>query len=135
MTIPAAPERHPAVIRANIVIEDGQIVSIGGIPGGDAWRLGRDAADPAARSDEHSRRPWLRHINIKAQPDGLHIAAGGEEVLSIAYDATSLGGLWGLLKPLAGATLADNPGLTQLIEQMILPMLTTSDVDVTLTLQ
>jgi hypothetical protein len=136
VTLPAAPAGvAPAVIRANIVIENGQIVSIGGIPAATLGALGvtLPTLPPEAMSILGSLGSDT--INIKAQPDGLHIAAGGEEVLSVAYDTASLGGLWGLLKPLAGATLADNPGLTQLIEQMILPMLATSDVDVTLTLQ
>ena len=135
VTIPAAPDVAPPVIRANIVVDNGEIVSFGGIPAATLGALG--VTLPTLPPEVMSILGSLGAdtINLTVQPDGLTILAGGEEVLSVAYDATSLGALWGLAKPLAGATLADNPGLTQLIEQMILPMMTISDVNVTIELQ
>ena len=123
------------MIRANVVIEDGAIVSFGGIPAETLAALG--VTLPSLPPEVMSILGSLGAdtLNVRVQPDGLQILAGGEEVLSMAYDAASLGALWGLVKPLAGPTLADNPGLTQLLEQTILPLMTKADVDLTITLQ
>lgn len=135
VTIPAPPDVAAPVIRANVVIEDGAIVSFGGIPAETLAALG--VTLPSLPPEVMSILGSLGAdtLNVRVQPDGLHILAGGEEVLSMAYDAASLGALWGLVKPLAGPTLADNPGLTQLLEQTILPLMTKADVDLTITLQ
>lgn len=137
VVIPApATDIAAPVIRANVVIENGQIASFGGISAETLAGLGVSlpTLPPAVMSILDSLDADT--LNIKSQGgDGLHILANGEEVLSLGYDPASLGAMWSLLKPLMGDTIANNPGLAQLIEQQILPLLTVADLDVTVTMQ
>ena len=137
VTLPAPPADMVApVIRANVVIENGQIASFGGISAETLAGLG--VALPTLPPEVMSILGSLNAdtLNIKSQGgDGLHILADGEEVLSLGYDPTSLGAMWSLVKPLMGDTIAKNPGLAQLIEQQILPLLTVADLDVTVSVQ
>ena len=137
VTIAAPPaDIDTPVLRANIAVENGQITSVGGIPAGVLAALGVElpALPPAVTDLINSL--GASTLSIQSQGgDGLHILADGEEVLSLAYDATSLGALWTLAKPFLGEAIAGNDGLVQLIEQTMLPLLTVSDLDVTINVQ
>ena len=133
---PPSSDIGTPVIRANIVVENGQITSIGGIPAATLAGLGVNL--PALPPEVMNLIGTLgaSTLNIQSKGgDGLHILADGEEVLSLAYDPASLGALWTLVKPFLGDSVASNPGLVQMIEQQILPLLTVADLDVAISVQ
>jgi hypothetical protein len=137
VTIAAPPADIDApVLRANIAVANGQITSVGGIPAGVLAALGVELPALPPMVTDLIASLGASTLSIQSQGgDGLHILADGEEVLSLAYDAASLGALWTLAKPFLGEAIAGNEGLVQLIEQTILPLLTVSDLDVTINVQ
>ena len=65
----------------------------------------------------------------------LNIQLDGKNALTIGFDAASLKGALALAKPFLAGTLLEDPAISKLIEDQILPLAPSADLDVQVNLK
>ncbi|MBW7886063.1 MAG: hypothetical protein H3C34_26220, partial [Caldilineaceae bacterium] len=125
----------PPVIRAKVGVKNGQIASVGDLTADQLAALG--VALPALPPNVMQILGDLnaKQVDIVSQPNALQINVNAEQVASIKYDQTSLQAAYGVAKPFLKGTLLENPGLSQLIEDQILPLVPAADINVQITIE
>jgi hypothetical protein len=123
------------VIRANVSVKDGQIVSVGDLSAEQLAQLG--VALPALPPDVMQILSDLnaQTVGIVNTPNNLAISVNGSELMSLDYDAASLATALELAKPYLAGTPLEDPAVMQLIQEQILPIAPAADVNVQITVE
>lgn len=123
------------VIRLDAVVQNGQIVSVGGLPAEALAALGVEL--PALPPDVMKILGDLgaKTVDIVNTPNNLSIQINGSELLSIDYDAASLGAVLELAGPYLAGTPLEDPAIMKLVQDVILPIAPAADLKVQLTIQ
>ena len=74
-------------------------------------------------------------LGIKSEANKLNIQLDGKNALTIGFDAASLKGALALAKPFLAGTLLEDPAISKLIEDQILPLAPSADLDVQVNLK
>lgn len=125
----------PPVIRAQIGVKDGQIVSIGNLSAEQLGQLG--VALPALPPNVMQILGDLdaKTVDIINTPNNLAINVNGTQLLSVDYDAASLAAALDLAKPYLAGTPLEDPAVMQLVQEQILPIAPAADVNVQITVE
>jgi len=133
---PANLGNTPApVIRLNAVVQNGRIVSVGGLSAEALAALGVEL--PTLPPDVMKILGDLsaRTVDIVNTPNNLSIQINGSELLSIDYDAASLSTVLDLAGPYLAGTPLEDPAVMKLVQDVILPIAPAADLKVQLTIQ
>jgi len=74
-------------------------------------------------------------VGIQTNNGMAEVQLDGETALSLQYDTASLQALLGLVKPLLGVELLNDPNISKILDEQILPLVPGANVDVTIDLQ
>ena len=74
-------------------------------------------------------------VGIQTSNGVAEVQLDGETALSLQYDTASLQTLLALVKPLIGVELLNDPNISKIIDEQILPLVPGAEVDVTVDLQ
>jgi len=123
------------VIRANVSVKDGQIVSVGDLSAEQLAQLG--VALPALPSNVMQILGDLdaKTVGIVNTPNNLAISVNGSELMSLDYDAASLAAALELAKPYLAGTPLEDPAVMQLVQEQILPIAPAADLNVQITVE
>lgn len=124
------------VIRAALAVDgNGVVQQIGNISAG---TLGSVGVPPIALpSNVVDLLSGLGASNVALQTGNgtAEVKLDGEMALSLQYDAASLATLLNLVKPLANIEALNDPNLSKIIEEQILPLVPGAQLDVSVDLQ
>jgi hypothetical protein len=125
----------PPVIRAQVGVKDGQIVSVGDLSAEQLAQLG--VALPALPPNVMQILGDLdaKTVDIINTPNNLAINVNGAQLLSVDYDAASLATALELAKPYLTGTPLEDPAVMQLVQEQILPIAPAADVNVQITIE
>ena len=133
---PANLGNTPApVIRLNAVVQNGRIVSVGGLSAEALAALGVEL--PTLPPDVMKILGDLsaRTVDIVNTPNNLSIQINGSELLSIDYDAASLSTGLDLAGPYLAGTPLEDPAVMKLVQDVILPIAPAADVKLHITIE
>lgn len=142
VTPPADPTFAPAdlgdmaapTLKAKVVVQDGQITSVGGLSAEQLAALGVTLPALPANIMDILTGLGANQVDIVTVPNEIQIMLNGNQVMGIQNDAASLAAAWNLAKPFLSGAVAD-PGLQKLIEEQILPVIPGADVNISITLE
>lgn len=131
---PASDQPAPT-IKLNAAITGDQITSIAGLDADQMQSLGISLPTLPANVVTMLKGLNAKQINLVNTPGKLTVNLDGKDAINMQYDEASLRTAWDLAKPqLADSPLAD-PALQKLIEEQVLPLLPTTNLNVAVTLQ
>ncbi len=140
---PAEPTFAPAdlggltapSIRLNATVQNGQIVSVGGLPAEALAALGVEL--PALPPEVMTILSDLgaETVEIVNTPNNLSIQINGAELLSIDYDTASLATVLELAGPYLAGTPLEDPAVMKLVQDVILPIAPAADLRVVLNVE
>ncbi len=122
-------------IRANVVVQDGQITSVGNLTAEqlDALGVSLPALPPNVMDILNSIN--AQEIDIIGEPNNLQIHVNGAEALSLDHDEASLKAALNLAKPYLAGTPLEDPAVLALVEEQMLPILPAADLQIKITLE
>lgn len=133
MQAPTLPEGMSApTIHLNTAFgEDGSLQAIGSLTTDELAGLGvplsfslpANVASALGQSGASS-------LGIKTEANKLNIQLDGKNALTLGFDQASLQGALTLAKPFLAGTLLEDPAISKLIEEQILPLAPAADLDV-----
>lgn len=124
------------VIRVALGVNDqGTITSIGNIPGELLAAVGVPPVTLPSNITGILSGLGADQIGIHTDNGLAEVQLDGETALSLQYDAASLQTLLNLVKPLLGVELLNDPNISRIIDEQILPLAPGAQLDVTVDLQ
>jgi len=123
------------VIRLNAAVQNGQIVSVGGLPAEALAALGVELPTLPPDVMKILNDLGAKTVDIVNSPNNLSIQVNGAELLSIDYDAASLATVLQLAGPYLAGTPLEDPAVMKLVQEVILPIAPAADLQVQLTIQ
>lgn len=123
------------VLSAAVIVKDGQIASVGGLTTDQLGALGVTLPTLPPNVTDLLATLGAKEIDIVNKPNDLQISLNGTQVLSMQHDKASLEAAWNLAKPFLADSPAADPAMQQLIEQIVLPMLPGTALDVKITVE
>jgi hypothetical protein len=123
------------VIRASATFQDGVLTGVQGLPEQALAALGLNGvALPPAALDLLAGLN-ASSLTIKTEPNKLSVDVNGANLLSMGIDQNNLSALFNVAKPFLAGTPLENPSLSAFIENVLLPLLPGSDIQVTVNLE
>lgn len=132
LATPESSDSQSAVIHADAVYSDGAIQSIGGLPEGAI--PGMPLALPANVTGILSALD-AQAIELATDPGKLNLLLDGDTALTLNYDDASLAAALNLAGPFLAGTPLENPAVVTLVQEQILPLVPSADLDITVALQ
>lgn len=126
----------PPVIKADLLVDaNGNISTIGNLNTADlaAFGLPASIALPGNILDM-LKGLGADKVGIVSEAGKADVQLDGETALSLTYDSNSLRSLLALLKPMLGVALLDDPTLSKLIDEQIMPIAPGAQLNVTVDL-
>lgn len=124
------------VIRAALSVDaQGTVSNIGNISGDTLAAVGVPPIALPANIVSILDSLGASQVGIHTTDGTAEVKLDGETALSLQYDAASLQALLSLVKPLAGVELLNDPNISKIIDEQILPLVPGAQVDVTVDLQ
>jgi hypothetical protein len=124
------------VIRAALTVDgSGALQNIGNISGDTLSSVGLPPITLPANIVDLLSGLGASQVALQTGDGTAELKLDGETALSLDYDAASLGALLNLVKPLANIELLNDPNISKIIEEQILPLAPGAQVDVTVDLE
>jgi hypothetical protein len=101
---------------------------------GDLAALGLPAMNLPANIVTMLTQLGAKEVKIDTNAGNLNLLLDGKNALTMNYDVKSLQAALDLAAPFLKGTLLEDPAIAALLKDTILPLLPSSDVDITLTL-
>jgi hypothetical protein len=138
-TAPFAPvdlgDLSAPALRLRLNVDNaGTVTSIGNIDAGDLQAVGLPAITLPANIMDIVKSTGARQVAIQTSDGRAEILLDGKQALSLDYDAASLQRLLDTLKPFLGVELLNDPAISALIEQVILPLAPGANLDISIAL-
>jgi hypothetical protein len=133
---PTEADPQAPVIHANLSVDaQGNLTQVGDFSAEDFSALG--VTLPALPLDalNRLREAGIGEVNLDTDPGKLNVRFDGNDILALNYDAAALATTMAIAAPFATGTLLEDPGLNQLLNEQILPLVPVADVNVTVALQ
>lgn len=135
MVTPELGDIAPPVIRADATFANGELQSLSEISAESLDALGVVPPTLPPNVLDILNNLNAETVELVTSPNQLDINVNGSLLLSLIYDAPSLGRALNLAAPFAPDSPLQNEALMTLVQEQILPLVPGSDVDVTLHLQ
>jgi len=135
MATPETNDITPPIIRADATVVDGQIQAINELSADTLGQLGVELPTLPPEVMQILTDLNAETLQLRTSPNQLDVNVNGEPLVSLSYDQASLQHLLNLLQPFLGDTPLQNPAVTQLLENEILPLVPGADIDVTVNVQ
>ncbi|MEZ4870289.1 MAG: hypothetical protein R3C14_53660 [Caldilineaceae bacterium] len=130
LSAPTATDVAPPVIHLNAVYSNGAIQSLGGLTDLPMLPI---ALPPNVAQILDSLN--AKEVKLKTDGGKLNVMLDGNTALTLNYDDPSLQSALNLAGPFLGGTPLDNPAMQQLLENEILPIVPSADLDVKVAVQ
>ena len=133
---PTEADPQAPVIHANLSVDaQGNLTQVGDFSAEDFGELG--VTLPALPLDalNRLREAGIGEVNLDTDPGKLNVRFDGNDILALNYDATALATTMAIAAPFATGTLLEDPGLNQLLNEQILPLVPVADVNLTVALR
>lgn len=136
MQAPELGEFAPPTIHAIATYESGQLAELNGIPAADLGPLADSIPELPANIQQMFQSMGAQQAQIKNETNKLSILINGGEFISLDYDQPKLARLLELAGPFLGPdSPLNDPNLSTIINEQILPLAPASDIDITLNLK
>ena len=127
---PQAPVVH---LRLGVDAQ-GNVTQLGDFSAQEIGQLGVTLPALPLDSVNRLRDAGIGEVNINTDPGVLHVVFDGNDVLNLNYDQASLAETMQIAAPFATGTLLDDPGLSDLLNNEIVPMFPAADLNLTVSL-
>jgi antitoxin component of MazEF toxin-antitoxin module len=119
-------------IRLNAEVKNGVLSSVKGV--GDLAALGLPAITLPPNIVDMLTQLGAKEVKIDTNAGNLNLLLDGKNALTMNYDVKSLQAALDAAAPFLKGSLLENPAIAALIKDTILPLVPSSDVDITITL-
>ena len=127
----------PPVIKAELMVDaNGNITNIGNVAASDLASVGVPTASLALPGNVLAMLKGLGADKVTLVSDAgkADLQLDGQTALSLNYDSNALRSLLALLKPMLGVALLDDPNVSKLIDEQIMPIAPGAQLDITVDL-
>jgi hypothetical protein len=131
-TLQAPSTEGAPVMRLNASVQQGAIQSIEGL--GNLADLGLDPIALPPNVTQILSQLGAQQIQLNTDPGQVNVLLDGATALTLNWDQASLQSVLMLATPFLAGTPLEDPNVSKLVQEQIMPLLPGSDVDVTLTL-
>ncbi len=136
MQAPDIGQMSPPSLRLNATYSQNNLTGIGTLSADDLAKLGVSnlpglPANVATILDSLG----VKKVQVETKPNALVLLLDGAEALTVNYDAKSLLEVLNLAAPFIQGSPLDNPGVSKIVREQIVPLVPSSQVDVTVNLQ
>jgi hypothetical protein len=132
---PTEADPQAPVVHLRLGVDSqGNVTQLGDFTAADLSQLG--VALPALPIDpvNRLRDAGIGEVNLDTDPGVLHVRFDGNDILALNYDQAALATTMAIAAPFATGTLLADPGLSQLLNEQIVPLFPAADVNLTFTL-
>jgi len=127
---PQAPVVH---LRLGVDAQ-GNVTQLGDFSAAEISELGVTLPALPLDSVNRLRDAGIGEVNIDTDPGVLHVRFDGNDILDLNYDQASLAETMQIAAPFATGTLLADPGLSQLLNDEIVPLFPAADINLTVML-
>lgn len=126
---------NPVTLRARVGVDaSGNVTQVGNVATADLAGLGVPAITLPANIMQLLEQTGASTVQLQTSSGRTDILLDGEPALALDYDVNSLRQLLGTLQPFLNISLLENPNISTLIDQMVVPALAGGDIDLTVAL-
>ncbi len=123
-------------VRARLQVDgSGTVTQVGNVATADLAALGVPPITLPANVMQMLGQTGASNVQVQTTPGQLDVSLDGESALSLNYDVDSLRQLVNTLKPILNNPMLENPIVSKLLDEMVLPMVAGSNIDLTVALQ
>ncbi len=127
---PQAPVVH---LRLGVDAQ-GNVTQLGDFSAAEISQLGVTLPALPLDSVNRLRDAGIKEVNIDTDPGVLHVLFDGNNILDLNYDQAALAETMQLAAPFATGTLLADPGLSDLLNNEIVPLFPAADINLTVSL-